>query len=149
MRCSLFYLASMWHRFYLVLFLAFFSYLSYCAYCNGASAVETKNLRIYFERTGGFAGIRFTTTIDTSELPPEEAEKLRKMVEEADFFNLPAKITSPSPQPDRFQYKLRVEEEGRQHTVTVSEEAMPPKLSPLVKWLMSAARKGGKGADSP
>lgn len=98
-------------------------------------------MKISFEQTGGIAGMRFTTAVDTSALPPEEAKKLRQMVDDADLFNLPARIVSPRPQPDRFQYKLQVQESGRQHTVTVSEEAMPTGLAPLVKWLGDEARR--------
>jgi hypothetical protein len=102
-------------------------------------------LRISFERSGGFAGISVKTAIDEEDLAADEAQKLRRMVEEADFFNLPGKITSRSPQPDRFQYELRLEEKGREHTVKVSEEAMPEKLKPLGKWLMEKARQTRRG----
>ncbi len=101
-------------------------------------------MRISIERTGGVAGITIAATIDTKDLPQDDAQKLRQMVEEADFFNLPSKITSRSPQPDRFQYELKAEQNGQQHTVTVSEEVMPAKLRPLVKWLMEAAREKRK-----
>jgi hypothetical protein len=105
-------------------------------------------LRISFERSGGFAGISMRTAIDGKDLAPGEAQKLRQLVEEADFFNSPGKIMSRSPQPDRFQYELRLEEKGRQHTVTMSEEAVPAKLKPLVNWLMEKSRQTRKGKDS-
>jgi hypothetical protein len=89
------------------------------------------------------------TAVDEKDLALDEAQKLRQLVEEADFFNSPGKITPRSPQPDRFQYELKLEEKGRQHTVTMSEEAMPAKLKPLVKWLMEKARQARKGTDSP
>jgi hypothetical protein len=105
-------------------------------------------LRISFERSGGFAGITMKTAVDEKDLAPDEAQKLRKLVEEADFFNSPGKITSRSPQPDRFQYELKLEENDRQHTVTMSEEAMPARLKPLVNWLMEKSRQTRKGTDS-
>ena len=105
-------------------------------------------MRISFERSGGFAGITMKTAVDEKDLAPDEAQKLRQLVEETDFFNLPEKVVSRSPQPDRFQYELRLEEKGRQNTVTVSEEAMPAKLKPLVKWLMEKARQTKKGKES-
>ncbi|MBT1075666.1 protealysin inhibitor emfourin [Geobacter grbiciae] len=98
-------------------------------------------MKISFEQSGGIAGLRFATTLDTAGLPPEDAQKLRRMVEETDFFNLPARIVSPRPQPDRFQYKIQVQESSRQHTVIVSEEALPASLAPLVKWLGEEARR--------
>lgn len=98
-------------------------------------------MRISFESSGGFAGIRITTAVNTADLPSDEARTLHQLVADADFFHLPAKITSPVPQPDRFQYQLTVQENGWQHTVTVSEEAMPAALQPLVQWLLNAARR--------
>jgi len=97
-------------------------------------------LRISFERTGGFAGITMKAAVDEKDLAPDEAQKLRRLVEEADFFNLSKKIMPRSPRPDRFQYELSLEESSRQHTVTTSEEVLPAKLKPLVNWLMEKAR---------
>ncbi|MEH2463461.1 protealysin inhibitor emfourin [Nostoc sp.] len=98
-------------------------------------------MRISFERTGGFAGITKKTTVDTDTLPPNEANTLKSLVEAADFFRLPEQITSPNPQSDRFQYKLTVEDNGKQHTVTVSEAALPGTLRPLIEWLQNIAQK--------
>ncbi|NJM71385.1 MAG: hypothetical protein HC862_14800 [Scytonema sp. RU_4_4] len=92
-------------------------------------------MRISFERTGGFAGISRKKTIDTANIAANEADQLPQLVEAADFFNLPEKITASTTQPDRFQYKLTVENEGREHTVTISEAAIPGTLRPLIEWL--------------
>jgi hypothetical protein len=92
-------------------------------------------MRISFERTGGFAGISKKTTVDTATLSAKEAKELPQLVEVADLFQLPEQITSPNPQSDRFQYKLTVEDNGKQHTVTVSEAALPGTLRPLIEWL--------------
>ncbi|NDJ21439.1 hypothetical protein GS682_07270 [Nostoc sp. B(2019)] len=92
-------------------------------------------MRISFERTGGFAGISKKTTFDTATLPPNEAQELPRLVEAADLFKLPERITSPNPQSDRFQYKLTVEDNGKHHTVIVSEAALPGTLRPLIDWL--------------
>ena len=132
-----------------LLILAAFSCHSERGFSMGTGRTEGDTLRISIERTGGVAGITIAATVDAKDLPPDEAQKLRQMVEEADFFNLPERITSRSPQPDRFQYELKAEENGRQHTVMVSEEVIPEKLKPLVKWLMEAARKRRKDTSSP
>ena len=110
---------------------------------------EKKTLRVSFERSGGFAGITMKTAVDEKDLAPEEAQKLHDLVKETDFFNLPGRIISQSPQPDRFQYELSLEKSGRRYTVTVSEETMPEKLRPLVKWLIEKARQAMKGKGSP
>jgi hypothetical protein len=114
-----------------------------------AGAREEKTLRISIVRSGGFAGITMRAIVDEKDLSPDETQKLRQLIEQADFFNLPRKIVSRVPQPDRFQYELRIEEKGQQHTVTVSEEAIPEKLKPLIKWLMEKARERKKGKNSP
>jgi hypothetical protein len=98
-------------------------------------------MRISFQRTGGFAGITRTTTVDTDSLPAHEAEVLPRLVEAADLFKLPAQITSSSSQCDRFQYKLTVEDQDQQHTVTVSEAAIPGTLRPLIEWLNQIAQR--------
>lgn len=41
-------------------------------------------MRISLERTGGFAGITKKTTVDTAELPANEAKTLPQLVEAAD-----------------------------------------------------------------
>ncbi|MBW4665918.1 MAG: hypothetical protein KME60_00380 [Cyanomargarita calcarea GSE-NOS-MK-12-04C] len=92
-------------------------------------------MRISFERTGGFAGISKTATIDTVTLPADEAKTLPTLVETADFFNLPTEIPALPNQSDRFVYTVTVEENDRKHTVTVSESAVPANLQPLVEWL--------------
>ncbi|HEY9728438.1 MAG TPA: protealysin inhibitor emfourin, partial [Chroococcales cyanobacterium] len=87
-------------------------------------------------------GMRLTKVVDASTLPPEEKNQLRRLVDAADFFRLPATLISTGPQPDRFQYRLTLEEDTQQHTVLVSEQAVPGTLRPLIEWLMQMARQG-------
>ncbi|MBF8284669.1 MAG: hypothetical protein HW378_3584 [Anaerolineales bacterium] len=42
-------------------------------------------MRIEFVRTGGFAGMRMATTVNTETLPPDEARVLRESVDAARF----------------------------------------------------------------
>lgn len=95
---------------------------------------------ITFERSGGFAGLITTTTVDTTTLPAAEANQIRNLVKAANFFQLPATIASDN-QPDRFQYQLTVQEGTQQHSVTVGESTMPSTLRPLIDCLMAAARQ--------
>ncbi|HEY9613052.1 protealysin inhibitor emfourin [Allocoleopsis sp.] len=97
-------------------------------------------MRMTFERTGGFAGMTITKVVDTTTLPAEDSNQLRRLVDAADFFHLPATIITKSRQPDRFQYHLTIQEDNQQHTVVVSEQAVPSSLRLLIEWLMAAAR---------
>lgn len=97
-------------------------------------------MRITCERSGGFAGLMMTTTIDTATLPAAEANQIHQLVAGAHFFQLPSTI-APDNQPDRFQYQLTIEDGSLQHTVTVGESTMPGTLKSLIDCLMEAARK--------
>jgi hypothetical protein len=97
-------------------------------------------MRIHFERSGGFAGMRMTTTVDTSTIPPDEAQELQKLVESAEFFSLPELIPTRGSQTDRFRYKVKVETGGRRHTVDTGEDAAPDTLRPLLRRLTDIAR---------
>jgi hypothetical protein len=97
-------------------------------------------MQISFERSGGFIGTPITITLDTATLSPDHANQLRRLVNAADFFNVPATIAPSSSQPDRFQYKVTIQEGDRHHTVTVGEAAIPSTLKPLLDWMMEAIR---------
>jgi hypothetical protein len=117
--------------------------------CTGIIEADSAEgiLRVFFERSGGFAGIRIATTIDAANLSPEQVEKLKQLIQDADFFHLPAVIASHPPQPDRFQYKIEVDQDGQQHVVVVGEASIPAGLRPLVTWLMDLAkRRTGRGS---
>jgi len=98
-------------------------------------------MRISFERTGGLAGMRLATTIQSDNLSAEEAGKLWDLIEAASFFDQPATSPGPVPGADRFQYKIAVEAGDRRHTIQVNDAAGPAELRPLGQWLTNAARK--------
>ena len=106
---------------------------------------STDIMRIEFERSGGFAGLRLAATIEADSLSVEEAEELCRLVEEAGFFDLSARIAGPEAQPDQFMYKITVETEARQHTVQLENTAPAPELQPLLDWLSRAARRRRRG----
>jgi hypothetical protein len=97
-------------------------------------------VKVSFERTGGFAGLRLRTTIDTNTLPPEQAAELQKLVDAAGFFTLPKKLTAKTPGGDRFQYTITVETQTQHHTVTIEEGAAPSSVRPLLNWLTTTAK---------
>lgn len=99
-------------------------------------------MQITFERSGGFAGIGMVKVFDTDALSTEEANQLQKLIEEADFFDLPSNINGSNSRPDRFQYKLIVEDEDRQHAVVVNEQNVPANLKPLLEYLKTATATG-------
>jgi hypothetical protein len=53
-------------------------------------------------RGGGIAGLVTKTAVDVHSLSSGETEQLRAHVEEFCLFDLPARLTADSPEPDRF-----------------------------------------------
>jgi hypothetical protein len=92
-------------------------------------------MRLHLVRTGGFGGPGLSATADEDVLAPAERAELRRLVADADPWSLPAELAAPSPRPDRFRYRLTVEDGARRQEVRVAEEALPDRLRPLVRWL--------------
>ena len=97
-------------------------------------------MRINFERSGGFAGITLAATIDTATLPADQTSALQRLIDDAHFFNLPAKIPAPPQAADQFQYHVTIEAAGKRHTVDVGEGSASPALQELLQELTSLAR---------
>ena len=98
-------------------------------------------MRIEFERSGGFAGMRLSGSVDTSELPAEQARSLEEAVGAAQFWDLPGEIPGDRQGADRFQYIVTVKDADRRHTVHVGESAMPEALGALVKAVTRLVRR--------
>lgn len=98
-------------------------------------------MKIYFERTGGFAGLRTSTSLDTDNLPPNESEQLHDICNNINFFNLPSKLESQSGAADLFRYKITIESKDGRHTVETTDISMTPELESLVSFLSDKALK--------
>lgn len=95
--------------------------------------------KIFFERTGGFMGRKVSVTIDLDDLPDEQAELLDDLLDEADFFELPADLTRTA-MPDAFTYIITISSHKGQHSVRVSDTTAPDDLRPLLDELGKQAR---------
>jgi len=104
-------------------------------------------MRIKFERSGGFAGLTLSKEIDVSKLKPADAKKVEGLIHSSQFFKLPKKPMTAAAakrsvaQPDRFQYKLTIEDDDKKHTVIASDQNLPADLKPLVEFLSAAAKE--------
>lgn len=87
-------------------------------------------MRIVYEKSGGFAGLSRTKTIDSAGLPPEDAAEIERLLDGCSFFDLPAKIERPHLR-DAFQYTITVDTGERQHTVSITGEPQEPSLKAL------------------
>ena len=96
-------------------------------------------MRLLFERSGGLLGRKISLTVDLEELPSDQSQILRDLLDKSDFFNLPNSF-SPAARPDEFQYKVSVESGDRRHTVETGETSLPAPLRPLISELSLRAR---------
>lgn len=93
--------------------------------------------RIKFERTGGFAGIRLAAEFDLSDLPQDQADQLKNMINNVQFDQLPANLQKNKTIPDGFTYSITV----NQHTVTTSDGSVPDNMQPLLDTLTQITRQ--------
>jgi hypothetical protein len=99
------------------------------------------HLKVVLERGGGFAGRTIRRGLDTAELPSADANRLFDLVND-----LPPTVAvgqaNPAPArasgPDRFTYRLVVEEDGHPRQAMTFPEPVPPDLRPLVDLLSRA-----------
>jgi len=96
---------------------------------------------ITFERSGGFANIRFATDFELDELPDDQAHQLKELFEDLDFDELPENLIKGSSVADGFTYVITVESKKSKHTVTADDTSAPEKMSPLFDLLTQIARQ--------
>jgi hypothetical protein len=95
---------------------------------------------VKFERSGGYMGLPLRATLDSSSLQADQLDSLYRLLEETHFFELPEELDAACAGSDRFCYRVYVEDGGRRHEIQASEEAVPDRLWPLLKWLTQQAR---------
>ncbi len=97
-------------------------------------------MKIFFKRTGGFAAISLSVTLDTDELPAEVSGQLHNLINAVSFFDQPDSLRSAMPGADRFHYEIKAEVEGRVKTIQIDESAVPEIFRPLLDHLIELAR---------
>jgi hypothetical protein len=105
-----------------------------------AGGTEPLDLVVDFIRTGGFTGReRSESHFATATMPAAEAEELKRLVAQADFWNLPTSIDSGDPIPDGYDYGVSVTADSRHHAVNAYDGtkgfAAYPGFGELLGWL--------------
>jgi hypothetical protein len=120
-------------RLFLVALLCFI-----CVACD-SEAGEGGVMRIQFSMEGGiayFPGLSQPVTIDSEQLSHQESDELRRLIDAADFFNLPPNVGKPARgAADYRQYTATIQEGQRQHTVHVMEPIEDANLRRLIEFL--------------
>ncbi len=104
-------------------------------------------MRIQFKMEGGiayFPGLSKPIMIDSDELPKQEADELKRLVNAAHFFDLPAVIGSPPRgAADYRQYTITIEDDRKQHTVRLTDPIEDPNLQALLTYLKTRRPTSG------
>jgi Emfourin len=89
-------------------------------------------LKLTIVRGGGLAGITRQTELASEELPPDEATKLRELIEGAGLLDEEAPREAPPTHPDELSYEVIVEVEGRARTLRFTEQTLPDAVRLLI-----------------
>jgi hypothetical protein len=97
-----------------------------------------EEMRVHFERSGGYAGISLGNDFDSANLSREQSSELTRLVNESCFFEQPEVISAPGA--DRFHYTITVDTGAQKHSIELDEAGAPECLRPLLEWLTLAQR---------
>ena len=86
---------------------------------------------IMFKRCGGFIGTGMRLQLDLDQLPINDARDIVRLIEQAEFFNLPENLIIKF-NPDEYQYTITINLGVTSHTVRTNDTTMPASLRPLV-----------------
>ena len=79
-------------------------------------------MQITVRRSGGFAGITETKTVDTSRLDPSAAQQVEQIIAALDFFSLPIEDTERAIGADMFQNEVTVRDGNQQRTIAFNDD---------------------------
>ena len=96
-------------------------------------------MRIIFDRTGGFAGLKISMDLELSNLDAAQAENLLDLIKATDFFNVPEPENSLGFQ-DGFQYSITIKGEEKERTIHANDRSMTDWLRPMIDELTRIAR---------
>ncbi|MEV7179870.1 protealysin inhibitor emfourin [Kitasatospora sp. NPDC093679] len=97
-------------------------------------------VRVSLERSGGFTGLRTTSSLDTDELAGPEADAALQALEAAGQARKAAGPTAPAALP---RYRFTVHAPGGDRTVELTEPQVPPALRPLIAEFKRRQRPAG------
>jgi len=93
---------------------------------------------INFKRSGGPVGKEMTIDFDLSSLPASIERRLHNLLDDSNFFEIPA-VDSLASGSDEYDYTITVVSGNSIHTVRVSDSSMPHSIRPLVEELTDLA----------
>src|ERR687884_2261386 len=98
-------------------------------------------MRVTFTMEGGFVYLPPSepVTIDTDDLPVEEANELERLIETVGFFELPETSPPPRGAADYLRYTISATTPEHSHTVHLTDPIGDPAVQALVEYLEAKA----------
>jgi hypothetical protein len=100
-------------------------------------------VEIVFKMEGGFAalpGLSRPTTVNTDDLPPDEAARVVQLVADACFFDLPPSPKTYPKAADVRAYSIAIADGARRHKVKLVDPVTDPQLVALIDCLKRYAK---------
>jgi emfourin len=95
-------------------------------------------MKIRFRQTGGFGGLVLGCDLDTSTLPPAEAQDLTRLIKQANLEKIRAKPSQKAR--DLQNYEIAVESNEITAKASFDDMSVDPNLEPLLEFLRRRAR---------
>ncbi len=95
-------------------------------------------MKVYFKPEGGFGffpGLNKPLELNSEDLPEAEASHLKKLITEAQVFDLPSQPAATTRGADLKKYTIRVEDQDRQHWIQLADTEPNPRLHNLLTYL--------------
>lgn len=108
----------------------------------GGDSAMLDVVKVSFSRTGGVAGVKLETELESEELPASEAARLLELLKAGRPRKLAASVARSGA--DRFRYRIDVESDGGRRTLELDEESLPENCRALVDCLVDVARRARK-----
>ena len=105
-------------------------------------------MRVWLRTSGGvgyFPGLAAPRTVDVDALGEDESRAVRQLVDDARFFDLPARPRMPKGAADYQSYEITIEDLGRRHTAVLVDPIAEPAIQRLVGHLRTLTGTGSSG----
>jgi hypothetical protein len=95
-------------------------------------------MKVRFRQTGGFGGLVLGCDLDTSTLPPAEAQELTRLIKQANLEKIHAKPSQKAR--DLQNYEIAVESDEITAKASFDDMNVDSNLEPLLEFLRRRAR---------
>jgi Emfourin len=95
-------------------------------------------MKVWFDESGGYAGLLKGCEIDTSALPPEKAKELEQLVK-ASGISASGEFLSDSSR-DLHQYEITIEQGASKIYAIFDDESIPQSAKPLIGYLKKCSK---------